>query len=372
MKHFFLIASLACLASAADAGEVLIKVNTHHSALTRWTAEDFANARPMPLPKVKSLSGATREAPPGHFEKEVWGTEAAEPTLTGDARYALYRTLFDFQPDFQPAARTAAEETPEPAGWDLPMKNRGLFNLDYTSSRLIPSSAVETFPYSAAGKLYLTASDGDRYMCSAAVIAPRLVITAAHCVYPGPLLGWMEDFVFVPAYYLGEAPFGTWEHSAAFVTENWVASPGAPNAEDWALLEMEDQDGNRIAEVTGKLGFVTGRTAQNHLHILGYPKAFDDGEEMHQCMSGTFLYAPSHTVVYGCDMTGGASGGPWIQNFNIKARGQGGGKNKARAAVVAMSSFGLGSGTRILGASTLTGDFKKLRLEACANQPGNC
>ncbi|MCP4664051.1 MAG: trypsin-like serine protease [bacterium] len=370
MKRFILIATLACLASAAHAGEVLIKVNRHSSALARWTAEDYANARPMPLPRVKSLPRATREAPPGTFEKELWGTEAEEPTLAGDERYALRRTLFDFKP----AERTDVGEIPESAGPDIPLKNRGLMELDYTSSRLIPSSAVETFPYSAAGKLFLTASDGHHYVCSGAVIAPRLVITAGHCVYGGPSMGWLEDFVFVPAFYRGEAPFGTWEVSAAFVSENWVEIAGAPHAEDWALLEIEDQDGNRIADVTGRLGFVTGRTAPNHLHILGYPVPYDDGEEMHQCLSGAFLYNRNNTVIYGCDMLGGASGGPWIQNLNRRARGQGGGKNKARAAVVAVSSYTNKSDPRqkYLGASALDRNFKVLRQEACAHQPGNC
>jgi len=369
MKRFVLIAVLACLATTAYAGEILIKANTHNSSLERWTAEKFASAKPIPLPRVKDLRVVPQEVPSGDFLKETFGSEAEEPTLSDEECYALGRTLFEYKP----AEMTEPEAMPDSEVINVPRKNYGTWGLDYTSSRLIHSTAAETFPYRAVGKLFFNDAMGDSFVCSGAVITRRLVITAGHCVHGGPGEGWYDDFIFIPAYYDGDAPFGTWEYSTAFVDTTWSNSGVVPNAADWAILEMQDQGGNRISEVTGKLGFVVNLMADNHLHLLGYPVNLDGGEEMHQITSGDYYYYIDNTVLYGSDMSGGSSGGPWVQNFNRKSQGQGGGFNKARAAVVGVTSFGPEeTGPKIQGASVLNRDFKVLRQQACFNQGGNC
>jgi len=363
-----LVASL-CLAAAVRADEILVKANPHESTLLRWTAEDFASARPMPLPMVEEITDATREAPASVLETEHFASEAAEPTLPDHERFAFHQTLFEYQtPADDPEA-----EVPETS--DPPPKNRGSAGFHYTSSRLIPGDAVTRFPYSAVGKLFFSKTGEDHWVCSGAVIGRRLVVTAGHCVHGGPGEGWYEDFVFVPAYYYGDAPFGTWEYSWVVVNTRWSHSGEVPNAADFALLEMRDRNHRRISEVTGKLGFITDNAAPNHLHILGYPSAFDSGREMHQVTTGDYRYYRNSTVIYGSDMGGGSSGGPWVQNFNRKARGQGGGRNKARAAVVGVTSFGWhqsAPGYRAQGASELNQCFKIIRQAACSHQAGNC
>lgn len=112
--------------------------------------------------------------------------------------------------------------------------------------------------------------------------------------------------------------------------------------------------------------------ASNHLHLLGYPFNLDWGDEMHQVTTGDDVYFGNNCYVYGSDMRRGSNGGPWIQNFNRKSDRQGGGHNKARAAVVGVTSFWLDSTIRAQGASMLNRDFKVLRQRACFNQSGNC
>ena len=193
------------------------------------------------------------------------------------------------------------------------------------------------------------------------------------CVHDGPGAGFFEDFLYVPAYFNGDAPFGTWAATEAFVTASWADSAEVPHANDFALLEMEDQNGMTIADVTGKIAFRADSLADNHLTLLGYPTNLDGGEEMHQVTTGDFVDLEDGTVAYGSDMGGGSSGGPWIQNFNRKAEGQGGGRNRARLAVVGVASYGFTNpGIRAQGASILTRDFRVLRRDACSANQGNC
>lgn len=374
MKRFLVAIALLSLASAAAAETgVVVNYFDPSAARARWTPEALAGARAMPLPRtnarpelVKPIADKVRavEEP---FE-EMFPSYAQEPTLTGADRARFHQRLFDLTAAELGLLRGLDERPPVAPE----AKNYGSAGFDYTSSRLIPSSAVETFPYSAVGKLFF--SDGtDNFVCSASVITQRLVVTAGHCVHDGPAGGMFQDFLFVPAYYRGDAPYGTWAATAAFVTAAWAASGEVPHRHDFALLVMEDQGGSTIAQVTGKLSFLANSLADNHVTLLGYPVDFDSGEEMHQITTGDYVNFVDNTVVYGSDMGGGSSGGPWCQNFNRKAVGQGGGRNRARAAVVGVTSYGFDDESiRAQGASILTRDFKVLRQTACFDQPGNC
>jgi V8-like Glu-specific endopeptidase len=364
------LSALVLSASAAFAETVVSKSFDRAVTKARWTPEALAGARPLPLPRVEVSLDRPRQVPvkaaaPADDFVEVFPSLPQAPTLS-DAEAARFRQrLFDFTAE--ELRRLRDDEDVEPAE-----KNYGSSGLDYTSSRLIPSSAVEEFPYRAVGRLFF--SDGtDNFVCTAAVIARRLVVTAGHCVHDGPGNGFFEDFLFIPAYFNGDAPFGTWSVTEAFVTADWAGDADVPHPDDFALLQMEDQNGMRIADVAGKLAFVPDQLADNHLTLLGYAGNLDGGEEIHQVNSGDFFDFLDGTVAYGSDMEGGSSGGPWIQNFNRKAAGQGGGRNRARLAIVGVTSFGfVHEGIRAQGASIFSRNFRVLRQDACFAQNGNC
>lgn len=376
MKKLFISLVVLMLASSVAAQNIVVKQIDPLRAKARWTPEAFARAKPLPLPRVdfdpSRILAEPKVAVAEEPFEELYSSVAEEPELRGAERYRFRTRVYDFSPA-ELAALRGTDEKPVPEAKPVPpAKNYGTGGLDYTSSRLIPSSAAESFPYSPVGKIFFTIA-GDSFVCSGTVITRRLVMTAGHCVHGGPGEGFFDDFTFIPAFNNGDAPFGTWTATAAFVTSDWAASGEVPHRQDYALLEIEDQGGMNIYQVTGKLGFQAGLLADNHLHLLGYPGNLDDGQEMHQVTSGDYFAFNDGTVVYGSDMGGGSSGGPWVQNFNRKATGQSGGRNRARAALVGVTSYGFtDDDIRAQGASEFTRDFKVLRREACGNQANNC
>jgi hypothetical protein len=239
----------------------------------------------------------------------------------------------------------------------------------FTSSRIVPESADTAYPYSTVGRLTFTIPGQGTASCSAAVINRRLVLTAGHCVHRGSedTLGFYTNFMFTPAYHNGQAPFGAWTATAYAVTGAWAAGKGIyPNPGDFGILEIADQQGKRIGDVTGRLNVLPNHLFPNIVTSLGYPSNIDGGKLMHQVVSQGIGPTGARTYAYGSDMQG-AGGGPWVQSFGRPGAGQSGIFN----AVVGVTSFGVAGSDKV---SSSTFDAKALALvtQLCARQPGNC
>ena len=240
--------------------------------------------------------------------------------------------------------------------------------------------ARKTYPYSASGKLFFKNSAGSQFICSASVIKPRIVVTAGHCVHSGKngSDGFYQDIIYIPAWHEGEAPFGVWPATWVTTSQSWATSNGAvPNDGDFAVFEVADQEiGGQIArlgDVTGTYGYRTNGLLKNHLKIIGYPGSFDNGNIMHQVDTGSPEPAEENTVLYGSDMTGGSSGGPWIQNFGVKSVGQLSAFNDTPNTIVGVTSYGfIASEPKVQGSSTLNDVFEALLKLACDRNIKNC
>ncbi|MET0167500.1 MAG: trypsin-like serine protease [Vicinamibacterales bacterium] len=258
--------------------------------------------------------------------------------------------------------------------------NVGTAGALFSSSRLIPLNADRQFPYKTAGKLFFSLPGGTA-SCSAAVLSFRLILTAGHCVHSGngAQSGFFSNWLFIPAYRNGVAPFGKWAASAVITTADWGYGGGiVPNPADYALLELKDQSINgqlhRIGEVTGFLGSQTLSLFPNHVHMLGYSSRLDAGKKIHQVTAQSFLQDLTNNVVfYGTDMAEGSSGGPWIQNFGVNAVGAPVGLNPGRNRVVGVTSFGLIGNPDLKAASSiLDARFTDIRTSICIHKAGNC
>jgi V8-like Glu-specific endopeptidase len=345
-------------AQSADSAQTAAAVAAY------WTPERLASARPR-TPLISSAPEASFELQPS-----VVRTSAGRPP---DPRVVPNFQNLLYHPSF------ASEPSP---GSGVAPNNDGVFNAHFTSSRVIPYGAVGIYPFRAAGKLFFSDSVGGNFICSAFVISFRVVATAGHCVYqsdpsdPSPV-GYFENFMFVPGFVNGIRPFGTW--TAAFVrtTNTWIMGGGeVPNAADYAMMEMNDQVSNpmRIGSVTGFLGWQTANLNPNHVSMFGYPADFDFGLLMHRVDADAFRNMAPNNVEYGSDMTGGSSGGPWVQNFGEPSIGQTGGDNPGLNRVVGVTSYGYTApaNAKVQGASVPDQRWVDLFDLVCAHRVGNC
>ncbi|MFJ9940986.1 trypsin-like serine peptidase [Streptomyces erythrochromogenes] len=140
------------------------------------------------------------------------------------------------------------------------------------------------------------------------------VMTAGHCVkYQG---AWHTNWVFVPAYNNGSAPYGQWSATKTFATDQWAASEDMNM--DVGLAVVAPLNGQTLSQAVGAQGVLFNGGYNKKMYSFGFPAAAPyDGTKLVYCSGNSgkdFLLTKDHSL--GCNMTGGSSGGPWFQDFN--------------------------------------------------------
>jgi V8-like Glu-specific endopeptidase len=341
-----------------------------------WTPDRLRSARPpqLPSPATPGPQGMpqgaqvegpelTRRPPPQASEQG----EGSPPSV--DSGESLRRP-FAYEGGNEPTAGGSAIEATSSFG--------GFF----TTSRVFPDAATLVYPYRAAGKLFFRdPRTNQNSVCTASVLRPRIVVTAGHCVTrpstDAAQRYFFTNFLFVPALNGGTAPFGSWTSSQQWVLNAWHLSDGSvPNPGDVAFLAMNDQNVGgvmrRIGDVTGWLGWRTQALSRNHVTMLGYPCNLDSCARMQETNAGSFADGGKNTYIYGSAMRGGASGGPWVQDFGVAGAGSPPGTIGLNN-LVAVTSYGpIATEPKYLGASILDSNFVNVLNSACGASPGNC
>ncbi|MFC4071806.1 trypsin-like serine peptidase [Actinoplanes subglobosus] len=169
----------------------------------------------------------------------------------------------------------------------------------------------------AVGKVYMTTPSGPAACSASAVNSPtgRLVITAGHCVHGGAGQDWYTDFIFVPALRQGDEPYGRFVASTLTTRSAWAERSDLD--QDIAIAVMSDgASGDTVVDTVGGMGLRWNWGYQVDVTILGYPAADGfPGDVQYYCQSGTWQ-AEGEQVRAWCDMTGGSSGGPWLQEYD--------------------------------------------------------
>ena len=339
-----------------------------------WTEDRIKAAQPMPMPAIKPGQMPAPEQPsaaPGKAEGSDGQTPSYPYRVDGEQLFPLEdKNLYDGR---------AGNATPGAVG---------TFGAHYTSTRVFPLftgavasySADRSYPYRTVGKLFFSIA-GRPFVCSASVIQLRVVATAGHCVHSGTggTSGFHSNFMFVPSFRDGMAPFQTWNWSYVTVTGTWATGGGGvPNAADYAMIEFADRSLNpggpliKLGNVTGWLGWQTLSLSNNHTSKLGYPCNLDACQKMQNVMSANLRNVAPNNVEYGSDAMQGSSGGPWVQNFQILPVGGGTGMNTGSNRVVGVTSYVYTSpDPKVQGSSILDNRWIQLWNIMCA-RAGNC
>ncbi|WP_063729259.1 trypsin-like serine peptidase [Streptomyces sp. RTd22] len=211
--------------------------------------------------------------------------------------------------------RTAAKrlKTPEPGG---------------PSTVVEPTAAPASFPQAGgpwtgsgdvvttSGRVFFT-FQGRTASCTGNAVTSQnasTVITAGHCVkYQG---SWHTNWVFVPAYANGSAPYGQWTASTTLTTPQWEASEDMNY--DIGAAVVAPLNGQKLTSVVGAQGLQFNGGYNKQMYSFGFPAASPyDGTKLIYCSGNSskdFLLTQDHGL--GCNMTGGSSGGPWFTGFS--------------------------------------------------------
>jgi V8-like Glu-specific endopeptidase len=267
-----------------------------------WTREEMMSAVPDDIPGVTEADIASWA--PDAAPDKASGPGMIPPVLPeGERRSAAGEGLE------VPAPVLAGEAGERPLGYGYPAP--------FTRYETFP--AYTNFPHVTVGKVFFTKPGIGNFVCSASSIGGDGVFTAAHCVHDSSSNTFWTNWVFVPAYKDGAAPFGQWTANHLWVQGAWVNGGNGDFRFDFGGAVLNRRSGKKLSQVVGSLGFMWNANANAHWTLIGYPQAPPFNGRLQQICQSSYAYsaggAAPDPVGVGCDLTGGSSGGPWIRSY---------------------------------------------------------
>ncbi|MBV9715407.1 MAG: hypothetical protein JOZ64_08535 [Solirubrobacterales bacterium] len=232
-------------------------------------------------------------------------------------------------------AHAAKNDKPAPAGAQSTVapadavksspagKASGVTRLQYT-----PGYQYWEFAARTSGKVYFTnTTDGLNYVCSGTIVnsgGKDMVWTAGHCVHGGAGGNWHANWVFVPSYTNGWAPYGYWYASQLWTQTAWMNSSEWES--DMGVAIVGTNYGYHIVDYLGGQGITWNQSKHIGVTVLGYPAESPyDGQTLQACSGTTFpewkylSWSSDIIGLHDCNLTGGSSGGGWFAFFDGEA-----------------------------------------------------
>ena len=181
-----------------------------------------------------------------------------------------------------------------------------------------PWAAFEPATYPAQhGKVFFT-DGGSRYVCSGTAVtkgSASIVWTAGHCVWKDDGSGPVSDFIFIPAYKNGTEPEGRFGATGLYTSAGWKNN-GEFGVDVGAVTVGSNAAGESLSQAVGGRAIVFGSSRVQSYQVIGYPAAGKfNGQTMRICNTAWLRDDTStnpDALGVSCDMTGGSSGGGWL------------------------------------------------------------
>lgn len=181
-------------------------------------------------------------------------------------------------------------------------------------------------PLNLTGKIFFNAG-GLTYVCSGAFVndsitGKAIVQTAGHCAWDQAGKAFVTNFVFIPAYQANQNVSCAVTPDACFIGEkifvrddfaNQTSFNSVALSNDWAYVVV-NKDGPGSFPVSFSNSYASGNVSS-----FGYPAATPyTGQLLISCLNPIFKDSKNANRTWGmsCNMTGGASGGPWLYPWN--------------------------------------------------------
>lgn len=189
------------------------------------------------------------------------------------------------------------------------------------------------------------------YVCSGTVVdddttGRSVILTAGHCVYDDIHKAFARNVLFIPnqAETTGSGtdrdcsndPLGCWMPSFGVVDVNWTTDTFPANKKwDYAFYVVNDSDSHFpsssisdiLDETTGTLQItfdtpisndgMPGADSDDFTHALGY--SYSDDPNLMYCAEDMTLIEGDDWWLPSCELSGGSSGGPWVQPMDNAA-----------------------------------------------------
>ncbi|HJW00493.1 MAG TPA: hypothetical protein VJ617_15485 [Arthrobacter sp.] len=293
------------------------------AALLAFTTAGAATAAPS-APDDKEQPSVASAAVDGTGAAEYWTADRMRSAIPGDvlAGKALER------------GNTSSAETVEKGTSVTVQGTKGK-----------PTLHQDEAPVSHIGKVFFTMGQYN-YVCSGNAVASAnksTVTTAGHCVNEGPG-DFVTNFVFIPAYEDGAAPYGKWTAEALYAPTQWTVNGDMQY--DTGFAVVSPVQGQYLSDVVGASGVAFNAARGLTYKAFGYPAASPfTGKTLVSCYgtaSNDRRNPQFNSQGIPCDMTGGSSGGPWfIQGSTPETSGSNGLQNS-------INSYGYSGGSAVM------------------------
>ena len=195
-----------------------------------------------------------------------------------------------------------------------------------TKGRALSSTGRHIY---TTGRVFWTVG-ATTYSCSGVVVPSStgdLILTSGNCVFNTAALSWYinNNWVFVPGYYNGYAPYGIWSPRRMWLRTEFAST--TPNYNyDVGFVALNRLSGWSIQGYVGSQGLGFNWPRLQLTYSFGYPTNLFSGLWLTYCAG--YAQSPSGSLGgyygqgLGCTMGAGSAGGPRLQNF-VESTGAG-------------------------------------------------